>query len=241
MLGASALLMAGLAQAEVAAPDCTSKPMQQVGYLQPGAVPDVTRWIPPAPDALSVAQLLDDKTIDSTRPLLSTPRGKAAAEDDVYEPSQLLARFAPSLAPARLDAEVEQRVAAIVGKLEIDASRLIEPVKHKVCAGGRVRPFVARAGMPTCLSPVDIAGRAKNDLLIFRLAESGSYPSTHAMIGLLTGMVLAELFPERSAELLARGVDFGQSRVVCGFHYPSFRDDMDAARAQLATRSGAAR
>jgi acid phosphatase (class A) len=76
------------------------------------------------------------------------------------------------------------------------------------------------------------------------------------MIGTLTGMVLAELYPSRSAEVLARGMEFGESRVVCGFHYQSdvdagrlaaaglmarlqgeqsFRDAMDAVRTELRT------
>jgi acid phosphatase (class A) len=54
-----------------------------------------------------------------------------------------------------------------------------------------------------------------------------SYPSGHASIGWAWALVLAEVAPERANEILARGVAYGQSRVVCGVHYKS---DLDAGR-----------
>ena len=53
------------------------------------------------------------------------------------------------------------------------------------------------------------------------LAEDRSYPSGHATVGQAWGIVLAALVPQRSAALLARGLDYGTSRVVCGLHWPS--------------------
>ena len=179
------------------------------------------------PADLSVEQLLDEQIFSSTRSLLSTPRGRSAAEDDVYDPDKVLLRFQPALGQTSLDISQTSKLADIVGKLEQDASNLVDPVKLKVCAGGRGRPFVAHPGTATCLTPIDLAGHPDDDLVKYKLAESGSYPSTHSMIGMLTGMVLVELVPNRSSELLARGVEFGESRVVCGFHYQS---DVDAGR-----------
>jgi acid phosphatase (class A) len=53
------------------------------------------------------------------------------------------------------------------------------------------------------------------------LAMQRSYPSGHAAIGQAWGVVLAALLPARSTALLTRGADFGSSRIVCGFHWPS--------------------
>lgn len=218
-------------------PTCTSTPPTKFGYLSAGKLPDVRQWMPaqPAPlssapqtsTVLSIQELVDDQIFMATRPLLATPRGRNAAEDDVYDPDQVLARFLPSLGAGAPDVSKMPKLVDIIGKMEQDASNLVDPVKQKVCAGGRVRPFVAHPGSATCLSPIDLAGHADDDLVKFSLAESGSFPSTHSMIGLLTGMALAELFPDRTAEVLSRGFEFGQSRVVCGFHYQS---DVDAGR-----------
>jgi acid phosphatase (class A) len=48
-----------------------------------------------------------------------------------------------------------------------------------------------------------------------------SYPSGHAGWGWLSALILARLEPQAGEAILARGLDYGQSRVVCGVHYPS--------------------
>jgi acid phosphatase (class A) len=50
---------------------------------------------------------------------------------------------------------------------------------------------------------------------------TASYPSGHATAGNLMAIILADLVPERAAELHARGVLFGYRRVQAGVHYPS--------------------
>lgn len=79
----------------------------------------------------------------------------------------------------------------------------------------RTRPFVFW-NEPTA-TPGDEEGLRKN----------GSYPSGHTSIGWATALVLAEINPERATEILKRGFEFGQSRVIVGAHYQS---DVDAGR-----------
>lgn len=59
------------------------------------------------------------------------------------------------------------------------------------------------------------------------LSSNGSYPSGHTAIGWATALVLAEVNPARQNEILKRGYELGQSRVICGYHWQS---DVDAAR-----------
>ena len=73
----------------------------------------------------------------------------------------------------------------------------------------RSRPFAVN-GQPSC-TPQDEES----------LRSNGSYPSGHSAIGYGTALVLANLFPERAAELLARGRSFGNSRWVCNMHWYS--------------------
>lgn len=63
------------------------------------------------------------------------------------------------------------------------------------------------------------------------LRTNGSYPSGHTAIGWATALVLAEINPERATEILRRGLEFGQSRVIVGAHYQS---DVDAGRIMAA-------
>lgn len=69
----------------------------------------------------------------------------------------------------------------------------------------RPRPFVADASVqPVC-----------------EKSKEFSYPSGHAMVGYLTGLVLAQMVPEKSAAIMARAKEFAEHRLVCGVHYPS--------------------
>jgi len=48
-----------------------------------------------------------------------------------------------------------------------------------------------------------------------------SYPSGHTSFGSSVALVLAEVAPERAQIILARGREYGESRIVCAMHYPS--------------------
>ncbi|MBP0457643.1 glycoside hydrolase family 92 protein [Streptomyces bomunensis] len=52
------------------------------------------------------------------------------------------------------------------------------------------------------------------------LAGSGSYPSGHTYSGYEAGTVMATLLPELAPSILARTSEYGNNRIVLGFHYP---------------------
>jgi acid phosphatase (class A) len=77
----------------------------------------------------------------------------------------------------------------------------------------------------------------------------------------MEALILAELAPDRAADILARGRAFGESRLICGSHslsaveagwmagaaataalhaQPAFRQDLEAARAELLKARAAA-
>lgn len=59
--------------------------------------------------------------------------------------------------------------------------------------------------------------------------NEGSYPSGHTVLGWASALLLADInqSPEAMEGLLARGYEFGQSRVIAGYHWQS---DVDAGR-----------
>ena len=59
------------------------------------------------------------------------------------------------------------------------------------------------------------------------LRKNSSYPSGHTTMGWAIALVLAQINPERQDEILKRGFEYGESRVIVGFH---FQSDVDAAR-----------
>ena len=56
---------------------------------------------------------------------------------------------------------------------------------------------------------------------IGELSTSGSYPSGHATRGQLTAIILANMVPEKSAQIYARGREYGENRIIAGVHFPS--------------------
>ena len=79
----------------------------------------------------------------------------------------------------------------------------------------RIRPYV-RYKEPT-LIPGDEE----------TLRENGSYPSGHAIRGWAMALLLCEINPDAQDDLLALGYQWGQSRVIAGYHWQS---DVDAGR-----------
>jgi len=53
------------------------------------------------------------------------------------------------------------------------------------------------------------------------LETNGSYPSAHAVRGVVWSRILAEIFPEKKEALLKRGLLMGEDRVIAGIHFPS--------------------
>jgi len=54
------------------------------------------------------------------------------------------------------------------------------------------------------------------------LKETTSYPSTHSEIGWGLALLLVEIGPREAAnDILARGFEYGRSRVIAGYNYPS--------------------
>lgn len=54
-----------------------------------------------------------------------------------------------------------------------------------------------------------------------------SYPSGHTLIGWTSALVVAHLLPSFKQEILQRGYEYGQSRVIVGYHYQT---DVDTSR-----------
>ena len=60
------------------------------------------------------------------------------------------------------------------------------------------------------------------------LRKNGSYPSGHTAFGWAWGLILSELVPTRTNEIIRRGRAYGVSRMVCNVHWKS---DVEAGRA----------
>jgi acid phosphatase (class A) len=217
-----------------------ARPPARTGYLAPAQVPDVTRIVLPAPASGDPRFAADMAIYRATRTLEGSPRWAMAIADDNVSTNGMLSAFSCPLGLAQLG-ENAPRVRALISRANVDTLRPALALKrlyqHK-------RPFQVEAGK-VCLSD---RGRAA-------LETDPDYPSGHTTASWEAGLILAELAPDASSDILARARAFGESRIVCGVHNasaveagrmtstavfaaqhasPDFRADMDAAREELA-------
>jgi acid phosphatase (class A) len=74
--------------------------------------------------------------------------------------------------------------------------------------------------------PFQVSNEVKTPENIAREAQGPTYPSGHSTFGAQVALVLAMMIPEKTAELHARGWEYGEQRVASGVAYPT---DWEAA------------
>jgi acid phosphatase (class A) len=187
-------------------------PTERRGYLDHTAYPNSLALLPPPPAEGSPAFAADEGAREAAQRYRDTPRWALAASDaDLRNIAGAIGAFSCA-ANAAISPRTTPRTFALLGKTALDVGLSTYAAKNQY---QRMRPFVMHS-TPTCL-PADEP----------TLRNDGSYPSGHSALGWGWALVLAELFPDRDNEILQRGRDFGQSRVVCNAHWQS---DVDAGR-----------
>lgn len=88
------------------------------------------------------------------------------------------------------------------------ASAVVNPAKD---VWNRPRPYATNPELTPCL----------------RKPRGPSYPSNHATFGTVTGIILANMLPEKAAAIYARAALYRLHREIGGVHYPS---DVEAGR-----------
>jgi acid phosphatase (class A) len=163
------------------------------------------RLLPPPPSAGSPqerAELDELLRIQARRTPAQAERARQDAEVTVFRFADALgnpAGFTPANLPltVRLFRRIDADEAAVLGAAKREFSR--------------PRPFTVEPRLnPVIPRPV-----------------SSSYPSGHSTWAYATGLVLADMIPERRAAILARADEFAHNRSVAGVHYLS---DVEAGR-----------
>ncbi len=175
--------------------------VSRAGFLTPESMPDALAIIPPAPKQGDLRNDADWAIFRATRSLEGSERWVLAQNDDSYRPTSLLKDFSCAVG-TELTAENAPSLAALLGRATIDAGAAAQRAKEVY---QRTRPYLHNAGA-ICIERSDGLGR------------SFDYPSGHGSLGWVSGLVIAQLAPDRTTQILARGRAYGESRVVCGVH-----------------------
>ena len=180
-------------------------------FLQEGDAPNSYLLLPPPPDAASVRFLDDQAQYSWGKTMRNTPRGEQAFKDAHVEGNGVPQAFSEAFG-VEINEDTPEILKLVVGMREDAGDLATREAKNYY---NRQRPFSFYDEM-TC-----------NPRQQAELSTNGSYPSGHTSIGWATALVLSELNPERQNEILKRGYEMGQSRVICGYH---FQSDVDAGR-----------
>jgi len=208
------------------------------GYLTPEELPDSLALLPPPPVSGSAAAQADVEAFLALTTSGALRRELALADAELRFPKTIEA-FTCAVGAPITEAQTPN-LYTLLRRTISDAAAASNKAKEYY---QRTRPFVALKS-PSCAPEHEES-----------LAKNGSYPSGHTIIGWNWTLVLAEVSPERSNEILQRGYALGQSRAVCGAHWKSdvdggyiagaavtarqhsngdFRADLELARAEVA-------
>lgn len=228
-----------LSSASAPAPSLPANPLGPP-YLAPADLPDSLLLVPPPPAPGSAVLLRDEEASRAGLALHGGSRWNIATADaDLTSPR---ATGAMSCAAGfEISPDATPAIDRLLRHMLPDLGLASRPSKMKY---GRPRPFMVN-GAPSCTPEAEVY-----------LRKDGAYPSGHSTIGYGWGMVMAEIVPERAAQLVARGRAFGDSRRICNVHWlsdveegrliapavvarlrsnPAFVADLEAARAEVAT------
>ncbi len=163
---------------------------------------------PPAPD--SPRGRADAQRFEETRSLEGTARwAKAAADADLWG-GKALKGYACA-AGLDISPQTTPVTAHILERAEQDVRTIGTPAKDHYA---RLRPLIGN-DKPVCVPRAPW------------MEMNASYPSGHSMTGWAWALILVELAPDKAGPLLEAGKEMGESRVICGMHYPS---DVEAGR-----------
>lgn len=166
---------------------------------------------PPEPD--SIADFADRAGVLSVQERANAARWQDAESDAAY----VYARFA--LAFGRpIDRGVRPNTITLLNRTLRDVANIAFKAKGEF---QRARPFQRFQLKRICgkdpAPPPDPNPK-----------DRSSYPSGHSAYGWAVALVLAQVAPERAPALMAKAAEYGESRVVCGVHFPS---DVEAGHA----------
>lgn len=184
------------------------RPGYVAGYLRTEQLPDVASILPPPPAEGSAALAADQDLYKVAGRLKDTPRWKLAHDDADLRFPRAAQHFSCTL-NIPISAEATPHLNMLLRRIRMDASRANDTPKAKY---KRPRPYMVTKE-PSC-TPNETQ-------------RPDSYPSGHASIGWAWALALAEIVPDRADAILARGYEYGQSRVICRVHWQS---DVEAGR-----------
>ena len=180
-------------------------------FLTEDEIPTGAKFLPLPPKPTDATFYNDWQRYQWGKAMRDTARGKQAAEDAVYTLEYFSKIYSEPFGMTISKKETPE-IYALLERLLATTYLCIQKSKSSIM---RARPFM-QFNEPTPV-PEDEE----------KLRKNSSYSSGHTTMGWAIALVLSEINPDRQDEILERGFEYGESRVIVGFH---FQSDVDAAR-----------
>lgn len=181
-------------------------------YLTVDEVPDGVYWLP-APAVPGSSQFMYDisQYYWGKQQRIDSLRARKAVREAAYQVSDMAEQFS---VPFGMEIS-EQATPAIYKVLNRTTLTIRLSATKPKATYMRKRPYVY-FNEPTLVPKEED-----------ELRTEGSYPSGHTVRGWGMALLLSEINPDAQNELFKLGYEWGQSRVIAGFHWQS---DVDASR-----------
>jgi len=181
-------------------------------------VPDATVYIPAPPEMASELMEGDLAYYEWGKAMRGTPRGRQAFEDADSSMDHICEIFSEAMG-VELSEENSPMIYALLDMTDNTTYLKGNSPKNHF---KRVRPYIFFE------EPSLVPDDEKWPPLV-----SYSYPSGHTVEGWTVALLLCEINPAAATELLRVGYEYGQSRVIAGYHWQS---DVDAGRTMAAAQ-----
>ena len=181
-------------------------------YFTTAEMPDMIKWCPAPPDTVGPAFAFDIMQYMWGKQMRNCKeRADIAIRDAVYGLDCIIREFSEPFG-LQISKEETPEIYKVLreGTATCDSICTL-PKKYYM----RKRPFMRFH--ESTLTPDDEPALSKN----------GSYPSGHTLLGWSSALLLSEINPDRADTILARGLMYGDSRIIVGAHWQS---DVNAAR-----------
>ena len=187
-----------------------SKPEPYFSFRE---LPNMLKWCPAPPDTVGAAFTYDIMQYMWGKEMRQKDKERTdiAIRDAVYSLECIAQEFSEPFGLKISEEETPE-----IWRLLRDAKATCEAISgFPKYYYKRKRPFV-RFQEPTATPQFEP-----------ELRRNFSYPSGHTILGWCSALLLTEINPERADTILARGMMYGESRVIVGAHWQS---DVDAGR-----------
>lgn len=183
----------------------------EMSFLKLEEIPTSAKFLPMPPKPGENAFYNDWSRYEWGKTMRNSERGQQAKKDAVHTLEYFSEIFSEPFG-VKISKENTPEIYVLLGRLLATTRMCNQKSKSRLM---RIRPFL-QFHEPTPV-PEDEE----------RLGTNSSYPSGHTTMGWAITLVLSEINPVNQDEIIARGFEYGESRVIVGFHYQS---DVDAAR-----------